>query len=136
MTPNLSKILYHWGLEKDVRQIGVKSTGVNLMLRMCLLLFATALSHVAGRRDGGEIGYAHMGYRNAGGVARRFHLYSGEFCCVNESGCDSDAFVSMQISGNFYTTSLWRMAPKFDWVPKSLELIPRKGKSGCQPAKF
>ncbi|KAJ3533645.1 hypothetical protein NMY22_g7250 [Coprinellus aureogranulatus] len=32
MTPNLSKILFHWGLEEDVRRIGVKSTGVELNL--------------------------------------------------------------------------------------------------------
>lgn len=32
MPPNLSKVLYHWGMEKDVLKIGLKSAGIELIL--------------------------------------------------------------------------------------------------------
>lgn len=34
MAPNLSKILFHWGLEEEVRSIAVKSQAINLILCM------------------------------------------------------------------------------------------------------
>ena len=32
MPPNLSKILFHWGLEKELRKISLKSQGIALNL--------------------------------------------------------------------------------------------------------
>jgi len=32
MPPNLSKILFHWGLEKDVYKIGLKVNGLDMKL--------------------------------------------------------------------------------------------------------
>ncbi|KAG5640233.1 hypothetical protein DXG03_009736, partial [Asterophora parasitica] len=32
MPPNLSKILYHWGLAEEVRSIAIKSTSISLLL--------------------------------------------------------------------------------------------------------
>lgn len=70
MTPNLSKILYHWGLEKDVRRIGVKSTGIDLQLCMYLLFASISIYLISHRRDGGEAGNTYVGLRDAFGDAR------------------------------------------------------------------
>lgn len=41
MPPNLSKVLYHWGMEKDVLKVGLKSVGIELIL--CKQFFALFL---------------------------------------------------------------------------------------------
>ncbi|KAG6861635.1 hypothetical protein C0995_014074 [Termitomyces sp. Mi166 len=42
IAPNLSKILYHWGLESEVRSIAVKAEQINLLLSMVYFLCLTA----------------------------------------------------------------------------------------------
>jgi len=37
MPPNLSKVLFHWGLEKEVKRFGLRSEGIDLCLCGSLL---------------------------------------------------------------------------------------------------
>jgi salicylate hydroxylase len=59
MAPNMSKILYNWGLEDEVRSIAVKSESISILLCMLRHLSVRAFLRLF-KDDSGEIlGHHH-----------------------------------------------------------------------------
>lgn len=70
MPPNLTKILFHWGLKDQLHAISVKSEAIHVLLGMTPILFAILFFMLLKRRYWGASGNPALGRRATPGNTR------------------------------------------------------------------